>query len=235
MSRINASYPFLFFCFLLCFTGTAQTFWEGETLIFTKAPGSDWTLEENQDRITSNVWLTRGNNQGLFNIAQEADYATEESPVDTEWSFGTTENFQNLTFSDWETAINSLPLQMINQDMVLHLISDDIYIDLKFTSWFSGQGEGGGGFTYERSTDPSLSVMSLEQKGTVRLFPNPSSEHIQVSGLDEVQQYSIFNLHGQEVKNGLISDLEQIQIGDLQKGLYFLRIGNAPASRFVKN
>lgn len=234
MSRINTTYPFLFFGLLLCFTSTAQTIWEGETLIFTKPAGSDWTLEANQDRIADNVWLTRANSQGIFNIAQEDDYALESSPIDTEWSFGTTEDFQNLTFTDWETTIGSLPLQMINQDMVLHLISDDIYIDLKFTSWFSGAGEGGGGFTYERSTDPSLSVMATVQESRVRLFPNPSSEHIQVSGLEAVRQYAIFNLFGQEVKNGLVSDLEQIQISDLQKGLYFLRIGNAPASRFVK-
>ena len=214
---------------------SAQTIWAGETLIFTKPSGSDWTLEANQDRITDNVWLTRANNQGIFNIAQEEDYATESSPLGTEWSFGTTGEIETLTFADWETAVNALPLQMLNQDMVLHLLTDDIYIDLKFTSWFSGQGQGGGGFTYERSTDPSLSARSAEAEQRVSLFPNPSSGYIQVSGVEGVEQYAVFNLLGQEMQNGFVTEMGQIDLNELQKGLYFLRIGNGPASRFVRN
>lgn len=214
---------------------SAQTIWEGETLIFTKPSGSDWTLEANQDRITDNVWLTRANNQGIFNIGQEEDYATESSPLDTEWSFGTTGEIETLTFADWETAVNALPLQMLNQDMVLHLLTDDIYIDLKFTSWFSGQGQGGGGFTYERSTDSSLSARNAEAEQRVSLFPNPSSGYIQVSGIEGVEQYAVFNLLGQEMQNGFVTEMGQIDLNELQKGLYFLRIGNGPASRFVRN
>jgi hypothetical protein len=214
---------------------SAQTIWEGETLIFTKPSGSDWTLEANQDRITDNVWLTRANNQGIFNIGQEEDYATESSPLDTEWSFGTTGEIATLTFADWETAVNALPLQMLNQDMVLHLLTDDIYIDLKFTSWFSGQGQGGGGFTYERSTDPSLSARNTEAEQRVSLFPNPSSGYIQVSGIEGVEQYAVFNLLGQEMQNGFVTEMGQIDLNELQKGLYFLRIGNGLTSRFVRN
>jgi hypothetical protein len=33
--------------------------------------------------------------------------------------------------------------------MVLHLIADDVYISIKFTSWATGKT---GGFAYERST-----------------------------------------------------------------------------------
>ena len=46
-----------------------------DTVVFTKADSSDWTLEENQDRITDNVWLTRKHTQSIFNIAQEAGYS----------------------------------------------------------------------------------------------------------------------------------------------------------------
>jgi len=37
---------------------------------------------------------------------------------------------------------------MIGQDAVLHLISDDIYLSIKFTGW----GGAGGSFSYDRST-----------------------------------------------------------------------------------
>ena len=41
------------------------------------------------------------------------------------------------------------------QDLVLHLITDNIYMDIKFTSWKSGKG---GGFSYERSTDQPIAT-----------------------------------------------------------------------------
>ncbi len=43
--------------------------------------------------------------------------------------------------------------------MVLHLITDDIYIDIKFLSWTSG---GNGGFSYERSTPISDALVINE-------------------------------------------------------------------------
>ena len=46
----------------------AQTIWNGPTTTFTKANNADWTLESNQDRITSAVWITRANNQGIFKV-----------------------------------------------------------------------------------------------------------------------------------------------------------------------
>ena len=48
---------------------------------------------------------------------------------------------------------------MVGKNYVIHLITDDIYIDLKILSWSSGQ-NGGGGFSYERSTNQNLSIHS---------------------------------------------------------------------------
>lgn len=126
------------------------TIWQGETMTFTKENNADWTLEANQDRITDNVWITRANTQGIFNIAVEEDYEDFVSPVDTEWAFGTTEELGSLTFNTWELLSDSNPPSTVDQNMVLHLITDDIYIDIKFTSW-TGGGQGGG-FSHERST-----------------------------------------------------------------------------------
>jgi hypothetical protein len=213
----------------------AQTIWTGDPITFTKTPGADFTLEENQDRITDDVWITRGNNQGIYNIAVESSYADFLSPVGTEWAIGTTSDIETLEFTDWESASGSNPPSLVDQEMVLHLTDDDIYIDITFTSWGIGQQGGQGAFSYERSTNQSLSVDDESANQEIVLFPNPAVDYIQVSGLEDVRQYSVFNLLGQEVKNGLITEMGQIQIGELQKGLYFLRIGNGPASRFVKN
>lgn len=123
--------------------------WDGPKITFQKITGSNWTLEANQDFLTENVILTRANNQGLFNIAKESSFNYYLSPTDTEWARGTTADFSQLNFSSWYNAIQGCPPCYTNTDFVVHLITDDVYIDVKILSWYAGSG---GGFSYERST-----------------------------------------------------------------------------------
>ncbi|MCB0734097.1 MAG: T9SS type A sorting domain-containing protein [Flavobacteriales bacterium] len=125
--------------------------WTGAKKTFTKANYADYTKPANQDRITDTVWITRKTDQGIFNIKTSTGYATNSSPRDTKWAFGTTSNISSLNFRDWQSAVGSNPPGMVNRDMVVFLVSDSIYIDIKFTSWT--QGGAGGGFSYTRSTD----------------------------------------------------------------------------------
>ena len=119
-------------------------------MVFTKADDADPTQAANQDRLTSNVWLTRGGNRGLYNIAKEAFFTHSVSPADTEWASGTTANYASLTYTDWETWARSVgnPPSTPGVNAVLHLKTDDIYLDIKFIFWSMRSG----GFSYERST-----------------------------------------------------------------------------------
>ena len=45
--------------------GYAATLWNGPAITFTKADGTDPTQATNQDRMTSHVWITRGDCQGI--------------------------------------------------------------------------------------------------------------------------------------------------------------------------
>ena len=138
--------------------------WNGPVIAFTKPDFSDWTLPVNQDRLTDNVWLTRADINPLFNIAVDPFYM-EGSPSDTEWAFGPTQpgnpgpisasNHANLVF---ESFVLSLDTRIGHNAVsfspgVLHLISDDIYLDIAFTSWTQAFTDvQGGGFSYIRST-----------------------------------------------------------------------------------
>jgi len=126
------------------------TIWSGEKITFTKDDGADPNLEENQDRLTENVWITRGNEGGqIYNVNQENAASKDSSPADTEWALGTTADIANLTFELFRTAVVN-PQSVAGKDLVLHLITDDVYLDVKFTSWSQGKL---GGFSYERSTE----------------------------------------------------------------------------------
>ena len=218
----------------------AQTEWTGPITTFIKANNADWTLEVNQDRITSNVWITRANNQSVFNIADNTDTTSGDcsfsSPFDTEWAFGTiADGVNTLTFGTFlgsNFTDCAPPSSVINQNAVLHLITDDIYIDIKFLSWSSG--DSGGGISYERSTDQTLSTNEFELENNIKLFPNPSSELIQISGLKENENYRIYNISGSEIKNGIVSNNEQIDIRNFSNGLYFLKFDNGNTIKFIK-
>jgi hypothetical protein len=139
--------------------------WNGPVITFTNLPGSDWTQAANQDHLTANVWLTRKITKGLFNAASEGGYAHSVSPADTEWALGLLVNSASLTYTDWETAYGGqfvLAGNIVGQNAVLHLITDDIYLGIKFTAW----GGSSGGFTYERTTatavpEPAPAILGI--------------------------------------------------------------------------
>src|SRR5207245_1840605 len=45
--------------------------WDGPTMTFAETT-TDWTQPMNQDRMTDNVWITRGPFQGIFNAKTES-------------------------------------------------------------------------------------------------------------------------------------------------------------------
>ncbi len=216
----------------------SQTIWTGTTMTFTKAASTDWTLAVNQDRITANVWITRSYpGGGVFNIVSEGGYTPSLSPSGTEWAFGTTANIGSLTFDSWEETHSSNVSTILNQDMVLHLITDDIYIDIKFISWAKGNGQGNGGtgaFSYERSTDQGLEINEFEENKGTSIFPNPSSNFIQILDVSETVNYTIFDIIGSEINRGMTTDNGKIEIQHLTNGVYFLKLEDGNTLKFVK-
>ena len=145
---------------LIALPAGAAEIWNGPMVTFTNLAGSDPTLPSSQDRITLDVWLTRGSTRGLYNAALESGY-TSLSPVGTEWAYGELANYASLNYQTWATWNGQHPPFMVGQDAVLHIIPDDIYLAIEFTSW----NVGGGGFSYLRSTqavpEPSTSLLLL--------------------------------------------------------------------------
>ena len=142
----------------------AATVWTGTDLSFTKDSFADWTQEANQDRITADTWLTRQDTMGWFNIRTEAsyDFQTGQAPANTEWAYDlagngndgqliSAANFANLTFEAWKNAVNFFPPGAVDLPAVLHLISEDIYLDITVTAW---GGPDGGSFSYTRAAAP---------------------------------------------------------------------------------
>jgi hypothetical protein len=132
----------------------AAEVWDGPLFTYSQ-PSADPTQATNQDHITPDVWLTRAASGGLFNAFYETN-ATALSPANTAWAFGTLTNYDLLTYTNWLAWLHgNSPTTMVGSNIVVHLISEDIYLSFKFSFWAS---KGAGGFTYQRST-PILPVI----------------------------------------------------------------------------
>lgn len=219
---------------ILTLNANAQALWTGPTMKFSKASGADWKLEENQDRITDKVWITRADKQGIFNIATETAYTKNSSPSDTEWAFGTLADTANLTYKNWQSISDSKPASLVGKDLVLHLISDDIYIGLTFNSWSTGKGSTPGEFSYTRTTKQVTNSEEVKKNTLLRIFPNPSSDFIQVTGLEQQAEYEIYDALGRISKRGNTFNNQKIDIKDLPKGSYLININNGLVSKFIK-
>ena len=120
-------------------------------MTFSKSATGNPNDPANQDQLTPNVWLTRADIQGLYNAKQESSFAHGFSPADTEWANGELTDYATLSYVDWNSwakHVNTGPPATVGVDAVVHLISDDIYVAIKFTSWGMGVGD----FSYERSS-----------------------------------------------------------------------------------
>jgi len=104
------------------------------------------------------------------------------SPLGTRWTTDlnnpgatiTSANHAALEFDSWLNAYrgpNNAGRNVVGRDAVLHLITDDIYLDIRFTAW--SQGGSGGGFAYLRAEPreiiPEPAVGSLLPVGLILL------------------------------------------------------------------
>jgi len=146
----------------------AQTVLSGLTTSFTKSNGADETLRANQDRIALGLLLARAGSGGIFNWAAGEEFFQSDSPANTEWATDINNpsdeknpvtiaavNYEALTFDPWVDAYGGFNVaggNVAGRDAVLHLIPEDIYLDVRFTTWTTGAA--GGGFTLQRSKTP---------------------------------------------------------------------------------
>ena len=186
-----------------------------ETVVFTKPDSADWTLPENQDRISANVWITRKHNQSIFNIAQEDGYSgAAGSPTGTLWANTTTAAADAGSYTNFVGMHGGSSQSIINDTISLYLPQDSLYFDVVFTS-YTGQNNGGG-FSYIR-TSVNNSELDMDDEYLIpdkyalqQNFPNPFNSRTTIHyelPKQELVQIIIFDLLGHQVKR-LVDDFQ---------------------------
>lgn len=102
------------------------------------------------DVIDTDMSITRGEQQGIYNSAVEPSYVQYTSPANTEWNadgWADLSDVKTRTYTTWRNAVNSNPPGSVGTELVMHDITNDKYWAIKFTEWGENNG---GSFAYTR-------------------------------------------------------------------------------------
>jgi len=80
----------------------------------------------------------------------------------------------------------------------------------------------------------TLSILDIEKQPVLKFYPNPTKDLIQFTNLTRTKNYKIFSILGQEVKKGVLKANGEINIQDLEPGLYLLEFDRNSKLKFVK-
>ncbi|MBU2927026.1 T9SS type A sorting domain-containing protein [Winogradskyella psychrotolerans] len=104
-----------------------------------------------------------------------------------------------------------------------------------YSAWIAGICDPTGDFSGDGTYVGELSVADVELfNNEIKLFPNPTTDFIGVSGLIKTEKYSISNILGSKIMSGTISNNEKLDIQNLNKGLYFMTFDNGSSIKFIK-
>jgi hypothetical protein len=131
-----------------------------------------------------------------------------------------TTQFVPASASDWRS--NSIDLSAYDG-------TNDVVIRFTGTSDY-----GNNMFLDDIDIQSTLSVDEVNEIDSLKIFPNPSSNSIQVSGLNTSQNYEIYNLLGARITYGGLENNQVIDIKEFANGLYLLKLENGRTFKFMK-
>jgi len=199
--KANPHAPWLVFAGILAFVAvnlpTARatpTIWTGPTTNFVQQTVVFGQKPEADVIVAGKVSLTRNGNKWLYNTNVESS-AVFGSPSDTEWAFGSLNDFASLSYKSFDSFRNFdlSGVLLGGGPMVCHLINEDIYLSVQFTAW----PHGGGPFAYTRSTPnvvapPPPPTVSITTPTNNAVFAAPAN--VAISANASVSSGSVTNV-----------------------------------------
>lgn len=162
----------------------SQTYWTGSSITFTN-PGNIAT-----DILTSIVILTRPNTGGgLYNAAnQSSPFVGATPPAGTTWTVTTLAHYMSFptnTFGPCPLEAGMRPPNDDGTNYVVHLVTNNIYLELTLNTWGGGvKGGAAGSYSYTRTTPAAVApppTISITNPLNGAVFAAPAGERIAVN------------------------------------------------------
>ncbi|WP_452232592.1 T9SS type A sorting domain-containing protein [Lacinutrix sp. MEBiC02595] len=127
--------------------------------------------------------------------------------------------FNGFTFIDFTTEGGANNTQKRIDQLVITGTNDLDYMALDAFSWAPGN---------------TLSVDNNIMDSQIQVYPNPTSKIIKISGLKSTTTYSIYDILGNQIKQGSATKNTEINIQSLANGMYFLKLEEGNSFKFIK-
>lgn len=80
----------------------------------------------------------------------------------------------------------------------------------------------------------NLGINEFEEQNTVSIYPNPTTQYIQLTNIETQEEFIIYDVNGREVLKGVYEPNTQINVNNLESGLYYIKLkGKSSVHRFV--
>ena len=96
--------------------------------------------------------------------------------------------------------------------------------------------DGNGRFSAPENVAVSVGTVSVEENTleNVSIYPNPANNMLTIDGGNAEYTYTMYNGMGQIVANGKTQGVERVNVSDMAKGVYFLRLTTGTQVRVDK-
>lgn len=129
------------------------------------------------------------------------------------------------------TAVMGVPLRMRVINLYAGQTNDGLVLTNPCLTFQFGEVE-----DYQVVVTPQMSTVEIATKDSVRIYPNPVAEILNVTKVSNKAEYQVVNAAGQLVLKGVISD-NKVDVGALEKGNYIISVKDGATSfseKFIK-
>ncbi len=110
--------------------------------------------------------------------------------------------------------------------------TDEVYVEMVYT--YCVVAELNGSFSAPECIQIEFTNVVEESIDNINIYPNPVNNTLYISGYNSEYSYAIYNAMGQMMVNGTVRGSQQINVSDMAKGIYFLRLTTGTQVRIEK-
>ena len=172
------------------------------------------------DLSSTNLELTSA---GLIDFSSSITFDANGNLYCSVYNWISAENVDNLSILNSENNFEEIASQL-NEPQHITISDNIIYIYEREPTKIS-----------KLDLSSVLSINEFDLSDEIKIFPNPSSNFINISGLTKLENYIIYDILGNEIINGTIGNNQKINIQNLSNGFYLLKVNNKNKIKLIKN